>query len=200
MLLSRFGASSASHGNSHIVVGGVVKNTLLPRCRDILVVTFTETNITVKSLVFNANNVPAPLIIGADIVVSGDENITLIGGGATCFSMGAFWTPGTYSFRIDGITKNLHSNPNRTGDSINHLGTKQPVLQRRVRCRTEGLTDALLSPTQIKRAKITTKEEFHRILLSRKPVILEGLDIGSCVQKWDLNYLLDSVGKERKVP
>jgi tRNA wybutosine-synthesizing protein 4 len=191
MLLSRFGASSTPYRHRHIVAGGVIKKALLPRSRDILILTVSEKNTAIRTLTFKTREIPAPSIIGANVVVSRDGLVTLLGGGATCFSMGTFWTPGIYSFRMD--SKGIR-------DSVTHLSTRQPLSQQKVHRTGEGLTDTLSRPPcQITRVKITSQDQFSSILLSKKPVILEGLDIGSCVQKWNLDYLLDAVGTDRKV-
>jgi tRNA wybutosine-synthesizing protein 4 len=53
--------------------------------------------------------------------------------------------------------------------------------------------------TTIRRVRITSPEDFDQILQAAIPVVLEGLDIGSCREKWTNSYLKETVGPEREV-
>lgn len=53
--------------------------------------------------------------------------------------------------------------------------------------------------TTIRRVKITSTDDFNQILQAAVPVVLEGLDIGSCLEKWTDDYLKEAVGAEREV-
>jgi tRNA wybutosine-synthesizing protein 4 len=51
----------------------------------------------------------------------------------------------------------------------------------------------------VPRVRVTSTAEFDRILEAAVPVILEGLDIGPCQEKWTNDYLLKEVGPGREV-
>ena len=53
--------------------------------------------------------------------------------------------------------------------------------------------------TSIRRVRITSPEDFEQILQAAVPVVIEGLDIGSCQKKWTDSYLKETVGPEREV-
>jgi tRNA wybutosine-synthesizing protein 4 len=46
---------------------------------------------------------------------------------------------------------------------------------------------------------LKSAEDFRTVLLNRKPVIIEGLDLGTCLDKWTPQYLCDQVGVDTKV-
>lgn len=63
--------------------------------------------------------------------------------------------------------------------------------------RSTGPQQATVS--NITRARVETEEDFDKILKAGKPVIVEGADLGTCVQSWTAAYLIEKVGSQRKV-
>ena len=52
---------------------------------------------------------------------------------------------------------------------------------------------------EIRRVTIKSQEDFWRIRDAGEPVVIEGLGIGECVEKWTPSYLKAAVGPERLV-
>lgn len=42
-----------------------------------------------------------PFIVGSSVAIHQDGRFSIIGGGATCFAMGSFWSQGNYTVRPD---------------------------------------------------------------------------------------------------
>lgn len=51
----------------------------------------------------------------------------------------------------------------------------------------------------VRRIRLHSKESFEKITADGRPVILEGLDLGPCLTKWNLDYLVKQIGSNRKV-
>lgn len=51
----------------------------------------------------------------------------------------------------------------------------------------------------VPRAKLESRGAFEKVVALCQPVILEGLDIGSCTSQWTLDYLSRKIGSDRKV-
>lgn len=140
--------------------------------------------------------IPRPLFVGHSAVPMPDGSVVVVGGGATCFSMGTCWNKGVYTIRIlaTGEQENAPLTPRwvheKTIDIIPNQRS-QPA------SRVAQVTG---QPAQIiPRVKVNTAEEFAKLVQKGRPVVLEGLDLGSCVPNWTLNYLVDKVGADRKV-
>jgi len=46
---------------------------------------------------------------------------------------------------------------------------------------------------------LDSTDHFDKILADGKPVILEGLDLGPCLVKWDADYLVEKIGPSHEV-
>lgn len=62
-----------------------------------------------------------------------------------------------------------------------------------------GSTAEAVEPRPIGRVEIRTPEDFEKVMARGKPVLLTGVSIGDCVEKWTPEYLIDKVGADRKV-
>ncbi|KAL5621231.1 hypothetical protein BROUX41_006701 [Berkeleyomyces rouxiae] len=118
--LARFGALAIPLSSGSVVlVGGIVGNHLIPTRSDILLISeeteakagclqSTETaGILVRCLrdeKLTGDCPHRPFFIGSGGVERNGE-VVVIGGGATCYAMGSYWSPGQYSFRIQGEAK-----------------------------------------------------------------------------------------------
>jgi tRNA wybutosine-synthesizing protein 4 len=140
-----------------------------------------------------SGTVPRPLIVGSGMAASSDGDITIMGGGGTCFSMGTYWTPGTYSFKFSAKSQPTISAANSVPLKY-HSNFEFRVSETQPNGNLSGL-----SIVQVPKIKISSEDDFRQLLHSRKPAIIEGLDLGSCMDKWDAGYLIGKVGKDRKV-
>lgn len=59
---------------------------------DIVAVPASETKIEATARLVPTKNITRPLIIGSSVVLTDDRELVIVGGAATCFSMGTFCT------------------------------------------------------------------------------------------------------------
>ncbi|PHH83163.1 hypothetical protein CDD82_3328 [Ophiocordyceps australis] len=96
--LSLFGAKCVDLGSQVIVCGGMGQNALFQGYDLIQVATTENGSYSVQTL--QPNDVSSmPFMIGSSIITSG-TGLLIIGGGATCFSMGTFWESGVYHIEL----------------------------------------------------------------------------------------------------
>ncbi|KAK4179979.1 putative leucine carboxyl methyltransferase 2 [Triangularia setosa] len=193
-LVARFGATCIQHGDEFILLGGVARDHLLGYNDEIVAfsVTGTEFKVT-RRLVSNVS--PRALYTGHSAAVTADGRIVVVGGGATCFSMGTFWNKGVYSLRLPGLD---------TAEPLPHWVHDKTVDiipgERSLPIQTKSQNgDSSIGIKTIERMQLKTADDFAKIVRSGRPVVLEGLDLGSCVASWDLKYLAEKVGSKRKV-
>ncbi|KAK4120771.1 LCM-domain-containing protein [Parathielavia appendiculata] len=203
-LLTRFGATCVQHGDEYLIVGGVARDHLLSRRDEMLLCSVSDDELTITRRLFGQGteheSINRPLFVGHSAVPMPDGSVVVVGGGATCFSMGTFWNKGVYTLR-----------PPARGSQA---ARTSPFPQRWVYAKTVDIVPANLSPvvppklhehgkpasiTAIPRLKLETAADFLQIIQKGLPVVLEGLDLGSCVSAWTLNYLVDKIGADRKV-
>ncbi|KAK0741628.1 hypothetical protein B0T21DRAFT_381455 [Apiosordaria backusii] len=194
-LVARFGATCIQHGNEFILLGGVARDHLLGYQDEIVgfSVTGREYKITHR-LVSDAS--PRALYAGHSAVVANDATIVVVGGGATCFSMGTFWNKGVYSLRLPGSRQ--------AGEPLPHWVHEKAVDiipgERSLPIQTKPHNgDSSIRIKTIERVQLKTAEDFAKIVRDGRPVVLEGLDLGNCVTSWNLKYLAEKVGSNRKV-
>lgn len=90
-LLSRFGAACVQGRGFFILLGGVGVDGFIKREDEIVLFTASASRIEATArLTLPAADMPRPLIVGSSVVMSADGDLVLIGGAATCFSMGTF--------------------------------------------------------------------------------------------------------------
>ncbi|KXH65396.1 leucine carboxyl methyltransferase [Colletotrichum salicis] len=101
--LARLGSIAVQSSGYTLLLGGVIKGVQLPSAYDILVLKTTETDVSVVATLdgTDSSGVMRPFLMGSSVVHYADGNLAIVGGGATCYAMGTFWTPGSYSFRFD---------------------------------------------------------------------------------------------------
>nr|XP_036585769.1 leucine carboxyl methyltransferase 2 [Colletotrichum truncatum]KAF6795960.1 leucine carboxyl methyltransferase 2 [Colletotrichum truncatum] len=200
-LLSRFG-STVTHSNGYtLLLGGVVKDVQLPATYDILVLKATHAKFEVVAKIDGrvGSEVVRPFLIGSSVVSHNDGEFAIVGGGATCFSMGTCWAPGSYSFALDadqlsGQCVARISHPENA--PVKYLETVE-IATTDTEARTEK--SAAIAPELVPRIKAVSKEQFRSILDMGKPIIIEDSGIGPCTSTWSPEYLVDRVGADREI-
>ena len=124
------------------------------------------------------------------------DRLLILGGGATCFSFGTFWSS---SYEIvpqdaDGRPK-WHLATSKAADPIVAQSPKPQSSS--YQPDTQNTPSNML--TKIPRARIQNATDFEAIRRQAQPVILEKLGIGRCTEHWTPDYLRDQVGADRKV-
>lgn len=83
------------------VIGGVIGDSLLPRDLDIVVLDVSRTQCDIVARVpVGAGLESSPFLVGASVVPLGQDGFGLVGGGAVCFAMGAYWETKAYTCRF----------------------------------------------------------------------------------------------------
>lgn len=204
-LLARFGASCLQQEDKFVLLGGVARDHLLCHRDEVILCSLDKDEITITSRLLGSISGewgpnPRPLFVGHSVVPMPDSRVMVVGGGATCFSMGTFWNKWVYTLQIPELAGE------RNGISLPasrwmHEKTIDIVpIQRRPpavpKLESSGKPAQI---TAIPRLKLETTDHFLKIVRDGKPVVLEGLDLGSCVSAWTPDYLVRKVGADRKV-
>lgn len=139
-----------------------------------------------------------PFMVGSATVSSGSE-LVVLGGGATCFSMGTFWDAGVYRIDLkDPLTEMPHIQAaNCSPASVNYQDSPKLAHQ----TTTIDWHQPTLQPSikSIARIKLQSKLDFEQLIENRRPVIIESLDLGGCVDKWSPEYMVQRVGQTKEV-
>ncbi|KAK4155251.1 hypothetical protein C8A00DRAFT_42135 [Chaetomidium leptoderma] len=204
-LLTRFGATSLQHGDEFVLLGGVAKDHLLSHQDEVLLCSASNGELTITRRLTSRNaveggSIPRPLFVGHSAVSMPDGDVVVVGGGATCFSMGTFWNSGVYSLRIPAAGSRDTGLSTSSDCWVHEKSIDIIPNQRSLVVPTKHQdTGERARITPILRLKLDTANDFSKVVREGRPVVLEGLDLGSCVPAWTLDYLVDKVGSDRKV-
>lgn len=138
-------------------------------------------------------SIPRPLLVGHSVAQADDDRVVILGGGATCFSMGTFWNRGPYALHADA-SKELT-------ESLEYVQTVE-IAQGVAKSEGSRLVSAgACAPivTPIPRVSLQSANDFETMLRRGRPAILSGLSLGSCIASWSLDYIAEKVGPDRKV-
>ncbi|EGC47393.1 tRNA wybutosine-synthesizing protein 4 [Histoplasma capsulatum var. duboisii H88] len=203
--LGRFGASITTTARGCFIIGGVAKHCCIPQAYEIMLLNKNA----LDGLVL-APNIPLltavdldlesigsrPLLVGHSSCKVGDDDVLIVGGGALCFSFGIYWNESTWllqSAKSKAVNGWSLCEPSTNGHDANPL---EEVSTTRVDDRPNTNSPEM---EIIPRINISTPQEFQRVVDKAKPVILSGLDLGSCVKTWRKEYLEKAIGRDRKV-
>ena len=129
-----------------------------------------------------------PLLVGHSAVSLPDEAI-IVGGGAVCFSFGAFWNSGVWALRKPGFSKA------RTWHLLEPSAPFEPKSQQ------QPDVTGTSSPQRgsVLRVKLDSQNSFQRVINDSRPAVIKDLDLGPCTKLWDSPYLKAIVGPNRSV-
>ncbi|KAF4120978.1 tRNA wybutosine-synthesizing protein 4 [Geosmithia morbida] len=196
--LSIFGADLVELGPSTVAVCGGTGSSPRQQGQSITFISTSGGQCSILAAVdLSSTTKGMPFMIGSSVFLD-DTSLTVLGGGATCFSMGTFWE--TRSFHI-GLPQEVLAVLKRDGRPLTlceYLESPKVLPKPRQEDSIHG-SQGKVCIRQIPREKITDVGAFERILREGKPVILEGLDVGTCVDRWTPEYLVGHVGKDKEV-
>ncbi|KAI9787133.1 MAG: tRNA methyltransferase ppm2 [Geoglossum umbratile] len=178
----RFGSSLAWSplGSGILLIGGIHGTRMLGEDNEILLIDNTNYSVATLNLDFGARR---PLFVGSS-VVSTPEAMLIIGGGATCFSFGTYWNDGLWALSVDGQDRlSWRFQENVAGSSSSDVRPTAPSH----------------TISHVQRISIKSGQDFEALLSKAQPAILEGLDIGDCIQNWTFTYLKERIGAGRQV-
>ncbi|KFG83237.1 Leucine carboxyl methyltransferase family [Metarhizium anisopliae] len=140
-----------------------------------------------------------PFMVGSAIMEAKDS-IVILGGGATCFSMGTFWETGVFqlSFKCkeDGVGSCGFTRHEPL--KVRFLASQRIVSSTRQTLRQEANLEKATVAT-IPRVRLETPAQFEDILRTGLPAIISNANFGGCVQKWTPSYMIDRIGYNTKV-
>ncbi len=195
-LLARFGAVSTQVGGWTVVVGGVTAaSSVLHDCEIVRFRAFGEADEAVECLAYVDQlgpDTPRPVLVGASIIDTGNGEVAILGGGMTSFSMGTVWSKGVYAF--NAVHPASETTAWRYVKTLAVTNEEKPMAGG-----PETVPVGLTPASPIPRMKLGSAQLFQQVLQRGQPVIFEDLDLGPCLQAWDLSYLVESVGRDRKV-
>lgn len=195
--LSLFGARCVDLGFSTVICGGLGKDPSFQGREFSLITAKDDGSCAVASLHCRDD---APFMVGSSVVMEGDR-LVIIGGGATCFSMGTFWETGVYSITAHhDLWRNTRlRSPRRDFAGVRFIES----------CKATGCAKRHSPPVEqpgakatvvtVPRIRLGSRKGFDEILGDGKPVIIEGLALGDCVQNWTPDYLVKQVGGDKEV-
>lgn len=198
--IGRFGAQLLPTPGGSLLIGGIAKGPMLTRRHEIL-------NMH-KGVFLPLEYKNRPLLIGFSAVclpanrsrAHEPADLLVLGGGATCFSFGTYWnTAAVLTVSRSDTGTSWHLQEHQSSDPA-------PVQPRS----TDELPPAPLQPQaengsdlpeaiSVPRKRLWSPVEFERVLASSTPVVLSGLNLGSCTQTWTNEYLKGRINAERKV-
>lgn len=145
-----------------------------------------------------------PFMVGSSVLARGGQ-LTVFGGGAVCFSMGSYWELRSWDIELPPDSQGSYYGPLYSGpgtceylESPKVLGKAQDEIESRQNGAEIG-TKAKATITPIPRVRLTSGGDFRRYLQDGKPVVIEGLNMGDCLEKWTPAYMIEQVGKETQV-
>ncbi|KAL2147916.1 hypothetical protein VTI28DRAFT_3394 [Corynascus sepedonium] len=204
-LLTRFGATGFQYGNVFMLLGGVARDHLLSHHHEVVLCSVSGGELTITHRLIGQSSregKPAPraLFVGHSAVLAPNGSVVMVGGGATCFSMGTFWNKGVYAFHVPA----LGSHEKRNSPSSLQWMYEQtidilPVKRSDLVPTKHQHNGEPAQITTISRIKLRAADDFLKIVREGRPVVIEGSDLGRCVSTWTLEYLVDKIGPDRKV-
>ncbi|KAL4975345.1 tRNA wybutosine-synthesizing protein 4 [Aspergillus desertorum] len=214
-ILPRFGATVTSTARGLIVSGGIIPRRVVPFNGEILLLDSAmllnciETGLPItrpilSTIVLDPDfSGPRPLLVGHVSHAVGPNQVLLLGGGAVCFSFGTFWTGGTWILcpiyeRVENNWVLLRENAEQTADPATKKPAKTWMLKPSKKQKPK-LYKTTTKVAPIPRVRVDSADEFQQILEDARPVIIESADIGPCTQLWTKEYLVKTVGSDRKV-
>ncbi|QVM12958.1 tRNA methyltransferase ppm2 [Coccidioides posadasii str. Silveira] len=203
--LGRFGSTANLMGNKIIVSGGITVDGSVPQKYEIILLDISSLRSFMQDPLSHSGSIlapagvaidsdgPRPLLVGHSSFPVAERKVLIVGGGAVCFSFGTYWNGGTWLLQ------------DATPNAVNEWLPVEPSIDseqspaRTITATPQPVVTSADSLVTVSRVKIASPRDFRTIVDKSRPVILEGLDIGPCVESWTKEYLRNAVGHDRKV-
>ncbi|KAI9821907.1 MAG: tRNA methyltransferase ppm2 [Pycnora praestabilis] len=185
--VGRFGAQLVWSESGLILIGGVILSQVLSQEYEILLLDPEDWTI---QKIERISNSPCPLLVGCSSIVADGGNLSIIGGGAVCFSFGTHWNEGTWTLHTPDKNLNTPLQLNTEADPSPGLG--QQALGTSENDPTNSMSSQL-TRVSIPRIRVDSATEFESVVTKGQPVILENIDFGPCTHLWTNDYLIKHV-------
>lgn len=210
--LARFGATVTQHLGSFVLIGGVGRHALLSGSEDLLSFEIPSrgTDLERPSTHLPQAHIldPRPLLTGVSVLSRGCS-LVITGGGAVCFSFGTYWNKGCYTivfdlpskYEVDYLSNGTTPFPMfQAWKYLETVNTAPPrILSSPINEHSSLSASNEVQVAHVMRVKITSPQQFGAILSAARPVILEGLNLGTCTEMWSSDYLMDRIGRTKQV-
>ena len=211
-LVCRLGSTTCVVPGGILLAGGVSLEGVQSRAEEIVLLKFDTTNeraITWEPRRISLSlEVPRPLLVGHSMTSGSGGLVQIAGGGAVCFSFGTHWNESLWTFSDHVPSPELHwSLQQPTSDPVHDRFAARSLTYPKDPSRedfdhvatSEHVPSESSQSMTILRTEVKSASDFEILMNKGQPVILEGLNLGSCTQKWTLPYLKETVGNERQV-
>ncbi|KAI1210528.1 LCM-domain-containing protein [Annulohypoxylon truncatum] len=198
-LINRFGATGFVSSEGHLtVIGGIIADGIVTRDIEVLVVDISGSHYKILST-YRIEVVPRPLLIGVSIELVDGNQLVIMGGGATCFSMGTFWNHGCFTLQYNQAVTN-----DTLIESKTRIWKHSRIVELTDEAKRQDVPASLHNgqvavKVDIPRVQIGTAAAFLAALKAGKPVVIEGGNLGGCVQSWSSEHIVKQLGFDRKV-
>ena len=198
--IPRFGACAIWTSMGLLLIGGISAKCILPDDHDILLMQYDwdvpPNDYAIKLFYMPCIREHRPLLTGHSAIMCAEGSVVIVGGGAVCFSFGTFWNTGVWSMDINTNTQNKRwylvgqQAPRSAMNSTLQAFASSPK-------NNTGHGSHPMST--VPRIRLEDSISFERIICNSKPIIMEGLELGTCVEQWTAGYLKKAVDPERSV-
>ncbi|RKF59928.1 tRNA wybutosine-synthesizing protein 4 [Golovinomyces cichoracearum] len=184
--LCRFGASVVTHLGKVYLIGGIVKDQLVATKDEIISLDVSGEEFRSTQVLSSSALSTRYLFIGSNVVSIGKE-LVVMGGSAVCFSFGTFWNDGCLTLLPKSSIMSNEWKFLRTVEARTSILDTEPINLKKPYIRT------------IPRIRLLSESHFSEVLDAGKPMIFEGLTIGPCISKWNMEHLKQTIGEDKEV-
>ncbi|KAH7173650.1 leucine carboxyl methyltransferase 2 [Fusarium flagelliforme] len=195
--LSIFGAQTANIESLTLVCGGVGQDPSA-QGQSMACLAMNDKSLEAYLVDLGEKVGQLPFMVGS-AAVSYNAQLIVVGGGATCFSMGTFWDAGVYTIDFSNAVSEVTPSRRMHNKPVTVRYQDSPKLIQTSTGSDQPGPQSSASITAIPRIKLESRSDFEKLVQNREPVIIESLDLGGCVEKWNAEYLVQSVGESKKV-
>ena len=137
-----------------------------------------------------------PLLVGHSTFTS-HNFVTIVGGGAVCFSFGTYWNTGI-------ITLSTSNVPGFSAKKLNRWERESSLRKQHVDNSINECISAQHFPMHsntmaIAKIRLRSSKDFEEVLNQRLPIVFTATDLGRCTREWTLDTLKAKIGRDRIV-
>ncbi|KAK9485921.1 S-adenosyl-L-methionine-dependent methyltransferase [Lipomyces starkeyi] len=178
--------------DSVLLVGGIKPRGVLQMNDSFKIINLTEMS-TINIEIDNKEKFP--MLIGCSLHVTKDREIVIAGGGAVCFSFGAYWNE-------LAVVRPL-AVPKRQWTVVDEAQTLRSEVSTS-RCEEKKTNATITKSGSVAIGEIGVREprsieDWKKIHKTSVPVLIKSINIGSCANTWTPDYLKGKVGFDRQV-
>lgn len=131
-------------------------------------------------------------------VVSDEHSVSVFGGGTICVPVGDVWHRSSWSITFEDLHNSVPPIFRSRRKYFTYSESPKILPQTKQPTPTQS-TQTIAAIKRIHRVNLRSKDDFHRLVRDGKPVIIEGLGVGECIQRWTPSYMTEKVGHEQEV-